>query len=155
MAKLNIQTGAENPCLRQKAKTIEQIDKNIKKLAKDMVEVMDEQNGAGLAAPQVGQSLRMIVVGLFRGPRKFRDLALVNPRIISSSTEVCVEEEGCLSLPGVFAPVARCRQVVVGYQNLRGKEMIAEFSDINARVVQHEIDHLDGILFIDLIKDAA
>lgn len=129
--------------LRKKSKEIDVINDRIIELAKDMTETMHEAEGVGLAAPQVGILKRLIVVDVGDGP-----IELVNPRIMSQEGEK-TEAEGCLSIPGVVGEVKRPYKVVVEALNLKGEEIVIEGEGILARVMCHEIDHLDGILFID------
>jgi peptide deformylase len=137
-----------NPILRQKAKRVGRIDESIRSLLDDMVETMHAAKGIGLAAPQVGVPLRVIVV-------EYEDtrLQLVNPEIIKVSEETDVAEEGCLSIPHYYGPVRRHNAVVVKGLNRNGKEMRVKADGWVARVLQHEIDHLDGVLFIDKLED--
>jgi peptide deformylase len=129
--------------LRKKSKEIDVINDRIIELANDMVETMHEAEGCGLAAPQVGILKRLIVVDVGDGP-----IELVNPRIVSQEGEK-TEAEGCLSIPGVVGEVKRPYKVVVEALNLKGEEIVIEGEGILARALCHEIDHLDGILFID------
>ena len=150
---LPVQTGLQNPILRQVSRPVGRADKKLEKLAKDMIETMEkhEGQGVGIAAPQVGINTRLIIVKIFRDRqyRQYTAQAMLNPEIIERSSATDTEEEGCLSLPGVAARVARSREVVVRFMDLRNKEHILKLSAFNARIVQHEIDHLDGILFPD------
>jgi len=150
-----------NPILRQKAKPVGNITPEIRKLVGEMIKVLRPQprklTGVGLAAPQVGKSLRIIVVWSRRS-RMF--LPMINPRIVwhSKRTRLGVPEgknpyEGCLSVPGVWGKVRRYSVIKVRYQNLAGTEITRKFRGFTSIVVQHEIDHLDGILFIDRIKE--
>ncbi|KAF2957676.1 peptide deformylase [Thermotoga sp. Ku-13t] len=134
-----------DPVLRKKAKEVSQIDEYILSLIKDMFEAMYAEDGVGLAAPQVGVSLRIIVMDDGK-PR-----AMINPQIIYRSEEKIIGEEGCLSIPEVFENVERSKEVIVKYKDENGTEHEEKFIDYSARIVQHEYDHLDGILFIDLI----
>jgi peptide deformylase len=129
--------------LRKKSKEIDVINDRIIELANDMVETMHEAEGCGLAAPQVGILKRLIVVDVGDGP-----IELVNPRLVSQEGEK-TEAEGCLSIPGVVGEVKRPYKVVVEALNLKGEEIVIEGEGILARALCHEIDHLDGILFID------
>src|SRR5690606_28493509 len=113
------------------------------KLTKDMLETMYATDGVGLAAPQIGENLRVIVVDPGDGP-----LALINPEIIQAQGSE-VDVEGCLSLPGVLGYVERFSDLIVEYLDERGKPQRIEASGLLARILQHEIDHLDGLLFID------
>jgi len=150
-----------NPILRQKSKPVGKIDTQIKKLVKGMIKTLRPQPrrliGVGLAAPQVGKSLRIIVVWSRRS-RKF--LPMINPKIVwrSKRTHLGVPEgqspyEGCLSVPGIWGKVRRYSVIKVRYQNLAGTEVIRKFRGFTGVVIQHEIDHLNGILFIDRIKE--
>jgi len=133
-----------DPMLRRRAEPVRAVTPEIETLLDDMVETMYDSVGIGLAAPQVGISLRLLVLDEGRGvPR-----AYVNPVIVEQGGEV-VGEEGCLSLPGIFADVRRAQWVVVEAQDRAGGPLRQRASGFLARVFQHEIDHLDGILFID------
>jgi peptide deformylase len=134
-----------DPVLRKKAKEVSQIDENVLSIIRDMFEVMYAEDGVGLAAPQVGVSLRIIVMDDGK-PR-----AMINPKIVYRSEEKIVAEEGCLSVPEIFENVERSKEVIVRYKDESGAEHEEKFVDYSARIVQHEYDHLDGILFIDLI----
>lgn len=134
-----------DPVLRRKAKEVSQIDEHVLSLIKDMFEVMYASDGVGLAAPQLGVSLRIIVMDDGK-PR-----AMINPQIVYRSEEKIVGEEGCLSVPEIFENVERSKEVIVKYKDENGTEQEEKFVDYSARIVQHEYDHLDGILFIDLI----
>lgn len=138
----------ENPILRKKAKRIAKIDENIKKLAEDMMETLKSADGVGLAAPQVGRSLRMIVVSY-----EEKDMVLINPEIIEKEGE-SVDIEGCLSVPGVEIPVKRAEKITLTFQNLRGRTQKIKAEGMWARIFQHEIDHLDGVLIVDKIEES-
>jgi peptide deformylase len=134
-----------DPLLRRRAAPVLEITPEIRRIVTDMVETMYDEVGIGLAAPQVGISLRLMVVGDEKTPEAH---ALVNPVIAEQGGEV-TSEEGCLSLPGIFAPVTRAEWVKVEAQDLEGKPVSIRASGLAARVYQHEMDHLDGVLFID------
>lgn len=151
MAVLKVETGTENAILRQKSIAVRKIDRNIQKLIKDLETTMDVDNGCGLAAPQVGQHLRIIMVKLNQLTDQELNIAMINPEITYWSEETYVDEEGCLSVPDYFDEVERAMDIIVKFQNVKGRELMLKMSDLNARVVQHEIDHLDGILFTDKI----
>lgn len=155
MSKLSIEIGADNEILRAKSSPIKRIDKSIKKLAKDMMETMVKSNGMGLAAPQVGVNKRLNIVLFNYDTDHEMMIPLVNPEIQSFSKEKNSSEEGCLSLPGIYKPVERSNHVRLKFQDLKGNTQILELDDMNARVVQHETDHLDGILFIDRVEEQA
>mgnify|MGYP001813603327 CR=1 FL=1 len=136
------------PLLRVKAKKVDTFDEQLKILVEDMAETMWEAPGVGLAAPQVAQSVRVIVVDVTKPGEEKHYMALINPEIVEhEGTQL--DEEGCLSVPELTAQVQRYKKVTVDYQSEDGtaKQLIAE--DRIAVVLQHEIDHIDGILFID------
>ena len=136
-----------DPILRQKAKKIEIIDESLRKIAKEMVGIMYSGDGVGLAAPQVGLSIRLIVVDIGDGWD-----AYINPKIIEKSDEIIVGEEGCLSIPEVFEEVPRPRWIKIKYQDFNGNYHEELKEDYAARVFAHEIDHLEGKLFIDYLS---
>lgn len=145
MALLKIRTG-EDPVLRQKARTITKISKKLRALVKDMLETMYHANGVGLAAPQVGISERLVVIDVGTGP-----IVLINPEIIKAEGENR-DVEGCLSLPGRNEYITRAERVTVTALDLNGKKITLEGEGLLARAFQHEIDHLNGILFIDYLN---
>ncbi len=127
------------------------IDDHIRELSKDMTRIMYENRGIGLAAPQVGESLRLITVDI-SGPDKRESLmVLVNPEILESHGE-CDSEEGCLSVVGYQSVIKRAEKVRVRAKDLEGKEVVLEADGLLATCLQHEIDHLEGVLFIDRIS---
>jgi peptide deformylase len=138
----------DQPVLREKAKKVARVDTSIQRLIDDLTETMLAAPGAGLAAPQVGVPLRVCVV---KGDEN-QIWALVNPEVIRSEG-VQVGYEGCLSYPGWVGEVARHEMVVVKGRNRRGKEVRIKSTGFTARAFQHEIDHLDGILFIDRLTN--
>jgi peptide deformylase len=133
-----------DPVLRQAAAPVREITPEIKRVIADMTETMWHQVGIGLAAPQVGLPHRILVMDDGKGGAQ----ALLNP-VIESRSGTVREEEGCLSLPGIFAEVERSKSITVSALDVEGKPVSFEASGLKARVVQHELDHLDGILFID------
>lgn len=135
-----------DPILRKKAKEINSVSKRLRGLAKDMLETMYQAKGVGLAAPQVGVSERMVVIDVGDGP-----LILVNPKIILREGEDR-DVEGCLSIPGRNEYITRAANVKAIGTNLDGKPIVVEGTGLLARALQHEIDHLDGILFIDYLN---
>ena len=141
---LPILTGADNPMLRAKAKNVGDINKELKSLVKDMEETMTKADGVGLAAPQVGKSIRLCIA-------RIEDTVtiLINPVITKRSDKKVIDQEGCLSLPGVWVDVARACDIQLTYSDLKGKTQERQLSGFSARVVQHEIDHLNGILTVD------
>ncbi len=152
MKKLKIITGEENPILRAVSTEVKTFNSELKSFAKQMKEAMIKAKGLGIAAPQVGKNIRIFIVTLNYGSENEMMIYMVNPKILSKSTETEVAEEGCLSLPGVYGNVERSRIVSVEFYNLDGARQEMELEGLNARVVQHENDHIDGILFIDKLK---
>lgn len=148
--------GVKNPILRQKAKPVTKVDKKIKTLIADMKDTLDAQRdpeGVGLAAPQVGKSLQ-----LFIAKYKGFDRVIMNPEILEhSKIKAKIKHgkknilEGCLSLPHYYGPIERDQKVKIKYLNEDGKDVTEEFEGFHAQIVQHEIDHLNGILFVDHI----
>ena len=134
----------DDPILRRKASRVKRVDASLEKLVADMVETMHDAPGIGLAAPQVGVPLRLIVIQLPDEPL----IVMVNPEIVKASEEYEVEE-GCLSVPGYVGMVKRFQQVVVKGRDLTGKEIRIKAEDLLAEAFQHEIDHINGILYID------
>ncbi len=135
-----------NPILRQTSKPVENITKSIKKLVADMFETMYADNGIGLAAPQIAKKKRVIIIDL--QTKKSIPIALINPEIISSRGET-ESEEGCLSCPGLTAVVKRAADVVAQGYDMNGNLIEIKAEGLLAIALQHEIDHLNGILFID------
>jgi peptide deformylase len=152
MAILEIITGADNPILLKESEPVSKIDKETAKLVRNMKETLLKEGGLGLAAPQVGKHIRLILVAIQKGKEVGKDFAvvpMVNPEIIEFSEETCVGEEGCLSLPGQYLNVVRPSKITVGYLDEKSNKQILVLEDLNARIVQHEVDHLDGILITD------
>jgi peptide deformylase len=137
-----------DPFLRDKSSPIFQIDFSIKKLASDMVETMHAAPGVGLAATQVGVLKRMVVIDISTDPKKKNPMVFINPEIIYSEGE-SVGEEGCLSVPEVYGDVKRFELIKVKFLDLDEKEYEMSAESFLARVIQHEVDHLEGTLFID------
>lgn len=140
-----------HPTLAKKANPIEQINQEIVELAKNMVETMHQAPGIGLAAPQVNVSLRLITVDLSVGENKNELIVMINPEIIEEEGEQ-ISEEGCLSVPGIYEKVLRPARIAVSGYNLDGQEVLFEARDLLARVFYHEIDHLEGKLFVDRLS---
>lgn len=136
-----------DPVLRQKARPVERVDAGVRRLLAAMLQTMYAAEGVGLAAPQVGVLQRMVVIDVGDGP-----LELVNPEIIAREGEMD-GVEGCLSLPGLVGDVLRSEKVTVRAQDGRGREREIEGEGLLARALQHEIDHLDGILFVDKARN--
>ena len=144
-----------HPLLRAPNDDVEKFDYWLKKLTKDMFKVMYASRGVGLAAPQVGINKRLMVVNWEGDPGKSKcELVLCNPSIVEASSVMEVEEEGCLSFPGFTADVARSDKIVVEFTTVKGKSKRLELSGWEARVFQHEYDHLDGVLYVDRLSEA-
>ena len=135
------------PVLRKKCAKIRKINRKTKELIVNMAQTMAKNQGIGLAAPQVGVSKRIIIVATdLAGQRIFE---MINPKIIKRSKETAVGEEGCLSFPGIFLKIKRAKEVEVEGLDIKGRKINLKAKDLLARVFQHEIDHLDGILFFN------
>lgn len=119
------------------------------KLAPDMIDIMIKEKGIGLAAPQIGQNIRLAIINKDADPTLKDHLVIINPKIFSASVEMDTEEEGCLSIPGATGLVPRHRKIKVRYIDMSGQEQKLKATGLFARVLQHEIDHLDGVLFIE------
>ncbi len=143
MAKLLIRTAGDN-VLRNKSLPVKKFDKALKKLLDSMAETMRDANGVGLAAPQVGVSQRIAVVDVGDGL-----IELINPEITRTEGVQNCQNEGCLSVPGLFGTVERAAIIEVSAQDRTGKPFALTAEGFKAQAIQHEIDHLDGILFID------
>lgn len=143
-----------DPVLRDVAEPVTEFGPELEKLAADMLETMEKGDGIGLAAPQVGLGIRFIVIGLpeeVDGERKMRILTMANPVIVTESEEVATCEEGCLSLPEINVQVERPESITVEYQDLQGNKQVVDADDMLAVVIQHEMDHLDGVLITDYL----
>ena len=139
--------------LRTPANRIVKVDDSIRKLAKDMLITMYSAKGIGLAAPQVGVQKRILVIDLnFENPESPPNV-FINPEIISSSASVDTYEEGCLSIPGVYLNVVRPSSIKLSYRDEMGRPKKMNAEGLMARCIQHEIDHLNGVLFVDKVTD--
>jgi len=147
--KLQIETGVDNPILRAISKPVIKFDKSLKKFVKNMTNTMHAAKGIGIAAPQVGENIRMFLAALNEGKKDSMLVPMINPKILWMDDETCVAEEGCLSVPDVYGNVERSVAVEIEFFSLDGARQIMRLCDLNARVVQHELDHLDGVLFVD------
>ncbi len=136
-----------DPVLRQKAKRVPGIDSSIQRLIDDMVETMQQANGVGLAAPQVGVSLRVVVIQM---PGE-EPIVIINPKMVKRAGEREVTE-GCLSVPGYAGEIKRSISVTVKGQNRQGKAIRLKATELMAQALEHELDHLNGILYIDHIE---
>ena len=140
-----------DPILRKKCEPLENVDDDVRKLMNDMLETMYKAPGIGLAAIQVGILKRIVVIDVSKEEEK-NPLFFVNPEIIYKSKNTAVYEEGCLSLPGQFAEIERPAECHIKYIDYNGKEKKLETKGLLATCIQHEIDHLNGILFIDYLS---
>ena len=140
-----------DPILRTKSKPVEKIDDALLTFALNMLETMHDADGIGLAAIQVGRPIRMLVADVGERAPKGTPKIFINPVIVEAIGEV-VYDEGCLSVPGVNAEIARPEKIILRYADGKGKAREELFDDLLARVLQHEIDHLDGKLFVDYLS---
>ena len=141
-----------NPILRQKSVEVPKVDASTRKTLDDMLETMYDANGVGLAAPQVGLLQRMLVIDIAARDEKKQPLKMVNPKMVWHSDEVQTCSEGCLSIPNQFAPVERFLSVRIEYLDENGQSQNLLATDFLAVAIQHEMDHLDGVIFIDHIS---
>lgn len=145
-----------HPILRKKSEPVERVDDSVRKIVDDMIETMYHDNGAGLAAPQVGISKRILVMDLHfdeetEYPEGLFPLCVINPQILKKSIDTCFREEGCLSVPEQYIEVTRAKEVTVRSLDRNGKEQVHKCSGLFAVCMQHEIDHLDGKLIVDYL----
>ena len=141
-----------DPLLRQKSKKVEAVNNEIRSLMDDMLETMYQAPGIGLAAIQIGIPKNVIVMDLSKSDEKKNPLYFVNPEIINNSVNKATYEEGCLSVPGQFAEIDRPDKCKVKYLDYNGREKIMNTEGLLATCIQHEMDHLEGILFIDYLS---
>lgn len=139
--------------LRQPAKRITKIDDEIRQLARQMLQTMYSEDGIGLAAPQVGVHKQLIVVDCEPDQPEAPPLILINPVILKSSQKLCVTQEGCLSIPEVFLDVVRPESIEVSFKDEQGRPQKLKAEGLLARVIQHEIDHLNGVVFVDRVEN--
>ncbi len=145
-----------DPILRRRAGDVRSFDASLRDIADEMLEAMEREEGVGLAAPQVGLDLRLLVALAKREPgdEEAEPVVRVKPDNIDRSKDSWVYEEGCLSIPGIRGDVTRPLTIQVRYQDLEGQERVLEAEGMFARILQHEIDHLEGKLFIDYLSTA-
>ena len=141
-----------DPVLRKEAAPVERVDDDLRRLMDDMLATMYDAPGVGLAAPQIGISRRVIVMDAARADDPPDPIVMANPRILAHSEDMRTHEEGCLSIPEVTAEVERPAAVRVAFLDREGKMQEVELEGIWATIVQHEIDHLNGVLFIDYLS---
>jgi len=142
-----------NKVLRATGKRISKVDKAVRDLAKDMLRSMYSAKGIGLAAPQVGIAKRMLVIDLDIENSTSLPLVMINPEITTVSAGIDTYEEGCLSIPGVYLDVVRPSTIKVSFRDEMGRPRKMNANGLMARCIQHEIDHLNGVLFVDRVKD--
>lgn len=143
---------APDPRLRQKSRPVEAVDDALRALMDDMLETMYDAPGIGLAAIQIGEPLRVIVMDLSGEDEERAPLYLVNPEILDPSEETSVYQEGCLSVPEFFEDVERPARCRVRYLDYHGREQVLDAEGLLATCIQHEMDHLEGVLFIDRLS---
>lgn len=151
MSLLNI-VKEPDPILRKKSTNIDIVDKSVQKLMNDMLETMYHAPGIGLAACQIGILKKIIVIDLAKEEQPKNPIFIVNPKIVWKSDNLVVREEGCLSIPGYFAEISRPNECTLEYQDFHGKAKKLEAKDLLATCIQHEVDHCNGILFIDYLS---
>ena len=136
--------------LRQPSKEVHKVSQKIKNLVQDLMDTMYAQNGVGLAAPQIGENVRVFVIDVSTGNEPLNPMVFINPKIIKK-TGACISHEGCLSFPEAYTDVRRYANVMVKALDINGRSFVMEAKDgtLLARCIQHEFDHLDGVLFID------
>lgn len=139
--------------LRQPAKRVAKVDQELRQLVREMLQSMYSADGIGLAAPQVAVQKQLIVIDCEPDNPANPPLVLVNPSIKSFSKDLCVAQEGCLSIPGVYLDVIRPSLVEVTFKDESGRPQTLQATDLLARCIQHEIDHLNGILFVDRVEN--
>lgn len=147
--------GKDNKILRTVSKPVKKIDRKILKFIEDMKVTMDHEKGVGLAAPQVGVNERVVICKFNHDTPHELIIPMINPVITKKSEEMVLGEEGCLSLPGRYDAIARHEALTVKYLDVKGRENVLKLSGFNARVVQHEVDHIDAHLYIDHLMDEA
>ena len=139
--------------LRQPAKRIAKVDDSIRKTIREMLQTMYSANGIGLAAPQVGIHKQLIVIDIALDQPDKPPLVLINPKITKFGNNVCNAEEGCLSIPGVYLDVTRPEEIEVSYKNEHGKPSKLKATGLLSRAIQHEMDHLNGVMFVDRVEN--
>ncbi|EDX86493.1 peptide deformylase [Synechococcus sp. PCC 7335] len=139
--------------LRQPAKRVAKIDNALRDLVRKMLQTMYSEDGIGLAAPQVGVNKQLLVIDADPENEAASALVLVNPKIIRYSDELAAGQEGCLSIPGVYLDVIRPAAIEVSFKDENGRPRKLKADDLLARVIQHEMDHLNGVLFVDRVEN--
>ncbi|MEO0768482.1 MAG: peptide deformylase [Cyanobacteria bacterium J06649_4] len=140
--------------LRQPAKRVAKVDNSLRDLVRKMLQTMYSEDGIGLAAPQVGVNKQLLVIDADPETASTPPLVLVNPKIISYSDELAKGQEGCLSIPGVYLDVVRPAAIEVSFKDETGRPRKIKVDDLVARIIQHEMDHLNGVMFVDRVENA-
>ncbi|MBP6981301.1 peptide deformylase [Candidatus Gracilibacteria bacterium] len=158
--RFQIETGENNTILREKSTPVHPRElSQYVGLANDMVKYVKnpENGGVGLAAPQVGVNKRIIAISLMHtyDDEEYRTIAMINPEIVEHSEEMCLDEEGCLSVPGEKGEVSRWKSVKVNFLDTKGIKYSLKLTELSARIIQHEIDHLNGVLFTDKVESGS
>ncbi|NEQ31051.1 MAG: peptide deformylase [Leptolyngbya sp. SIO4C5] len=140
--------------LRQPAKRISRVDEEVRQLAREMLRTMYSADGIGLAAPQVAVNKQLIVIDLEPDNAANQPIVLINPKVTRASKELCTGQEGCLSIPGVYLDVIRPAAIEVSFKDENGRPQKIKAADLLARAIQHEMDHLSGVMFVDRVDNA-
>lgn len=149
MALLPIEKGRDNKILRAPCLPVKKIDKNLCKFLDDMKETMFAAEGVGLAAPQVSRNIRVVICRFNHDTSHEIVVDMINPEIIELSDDLQDGEEGCLSVPGQFDPLPRRKSLIVKFLDRKGREIVLKLTGFNARIVQHEVDHINAMLYVD------
>jgi peptide deformylase len=157
MAELLEVSQVGNPSLRQIAQPIDRLNEPIQTLIDNLMETLLQSNGVGIAAPQVAASYRLVIIASRPNPRypnapEMEPTVMINPRIISASDEIIKDWEGCLSVPGIRGLVPRHSTIAIEYSDRQGKLQQQQLTDFVARIFQHELDHLNGMVFLDRLE---
>ena len=139
--------------LRQPAKRIAKVDDKLRQTIKEMLQTMYSADGIGLAAPQVGINKQLIVIDIALENPDEPPLVFINPKVTKTGKDLCSADEGCLSIPGVYLEVTRPEVIEVSYKNEQGKPCKLKADGLLARAIQHEMDHLNGVLFVDRVEN--
>jgi peptide deformylase len=150
-----MERGKDNEILRAVSAPVKKIDRKMLKFIENMKETMDHEKGVGLAAPQVGANVRVVVCKFNYDTPHEVIVPMINPVIKRKSEAMVLHDEGCLSIPGKYDSIARHEAVTVQYLDPKGRENVLKLNGFNARVVQHEVDHIEGHLYVDHLMDPA
>ena len=150
---IDVVKGIDNKILRTVSKPVAVVNADIRKFAQDMIKTMEFEKGVGIAAPQVGENIRMVICKFNPGGANEVIVPMINPEILELSEDLQNAEEGCLSLPGLWGHVRRAKYAIVTFKNLKNQSQTLELSGYNARIIQHEVDHINAVLFADKATD--